>query len=393
MTPELTTDGLKIQTYSEIYDQIADDLRAIYGDEIDLSSNTPDGQRVAIWAKMALDYQSYALASYNSRDPDLARGDALERILKLSGLTVRPATRSTWDIVVTMDRGAVLPAGYTIADETGQAWQLTAPIEVNTGKNVLTFRAVEFGAIKGRTGATFTQTTVALGVQALNAVTPAVEGVDGETAPEVRRRRKSSLQNAASSVLGKIYAALADLAGVTDVAAYENDTDETDANGIPAHAIWCVVEGGSVADIVETMVKNKTGGTPTKGSNVGVYYEEVRRPDGSTFTIPHSMRFDRPVETPVYVKVTATRFDVVEPIDAELISSEIAKAEFLIGDDILASSLYSLAYNAGDGFTLTDMQVSLDGENYTRGRIQPALNGKLTISAENVDVTEAVDNG
>lgn len=393
MTPELTSTGVTIQTYSEIFDEIADKMRAIYGEEIDLSSNTPDGQRVAIMAKMSLDYQSYALSSYNSRDPDLAEGDAMDRILKISGLTVRPATRSTWDITVTMDRGATLPAGYTIADGAGQSWELTTATAVTVGDNIVTFRASDFGAITGTAGDTLTQSTVALGVIDLTAPTDAAEGIDGETPVEVRRRRNNSLQNPAYSVLGKIYAALADLSGVTDVATYENDKDETDENGIPPHSIWCIVEGGSVADIVETMVLNKTGGTPTKGDSVGVYYETVDRPDGSTFTIPHSMRYDRPVDVPVYVNVTATRFDVVDPVDVELIASEISKAEFLIGDDVLASSLYELGYNAGDGFTLTDMQVSLDGVTYTSGRLQPALNGKLHIDPDNVDVTEVVSNG
>lgn len=392
MTPELSSSGVRIQAYSEIFDEIADKMRAIYGEEIDLSSNAPDGQRVAIMAKMSLDYQSFALASYNSRDPDLAEGDALDRILKLSGLTVRPATRSTWDVTVTMDRGATLPAGYTIADSAGQEWTLTTATAVATGANVVTFRAVDFGAISGNAGDTLTQSTVALGVTALNAAIDASGGVDGETPAEVRERRNNSLQNPAYSVLGKMYSSLADLSGVTDVAAYENDTDTVDANGIPGHTIWCIVEGGSVSDIVETMVMNKTAGTGTKGDNVGVYYETVDRPDGSTFTIPHSMRYDRSVEAPVYVKVTATRFDAVDPVDVELIASEIAEMDFLIGDDILASSLYELGYNAGDGFTLTDMQVSLDGDTYTSGRLQPALNGKPSIDPENVDVTEVVSN-
>jgi hypothetical protein len=37
--------------------------------------------------------------------------------------------------------------------------------------------------------------------------------------------------------------------GVTRLAAYENDTNSTDGNGIPAHALSLVVDGGDALAI------------------------------------------------------------------------------------------------------------------------------------------------
>jgi hypothetical protein len=50
MKPEFTVDGISVQTYQEIYDELAASYRLIYGDDINLDADSPDGQRVAIEA-------------------------------------------------------------------------------------------------------------------------------------------------------------------------------------------------------------------------------------------------------------------------------------------------------------------------------------------------------
>ncbi|OQY25514.1 MAG: hypothetical protein B6244_14960 [Candidatus Cloacimonetes bacterium 4572_55] len=66
MSLEFTPDGIKIQTYEEIFDFLAEGYRAIYGVDINLDQDSPDGQRVGIEAKARLDIQTFALALYNS---------------------------------------------------------------------------------------------------------------------------------------------------------------------------------------------------------------------------------------------------------------------------------------------------------------------------------------
>lgn len=391
MRPELTNSGVQIQTFEEIVAELQAAYREIYGQEIDLSSNTPDGQRIGIEAKARLDMQSYGVALYNSLDPDLATGLSQDSIIKISGITRRPATRSTWDIEVTTDRSLTLDAGYTIKDDIGQKWILTTPVSLLAGTTTVTFRAEQFGAVEGFAGATLQQDTIVLGVTALEALGNATVGIDEETPEELRIRRNRSLQNPAYSVIGSLFAKLANLPGVTDVAVYENDTKTDDpATGIEANTIWAVVEGGAQADIVETIVKQKTAGANTKGDEEGTYIETLVRPDGSTFTITHTMRFDREELTPIFVNVTATRKDSDTPIDTALIAQEIANASFNIGDNILATELYRYGYNAGAGFILTDMEISTDDITYTDERIVSALDGKFTISAANVTVTEVI---
>jgi len=188
-----------------------------------------------------------------------------------------------------------------------------------------------------------------------------------------------------------VFTALANLPNVTDVAVYENDTDVTDADGIPAHSLWVVVEGGSVAAIIETITKNKTGGKGMVGSVTGTFSEPVTRPNGTTFTIVHSMTFDRPVDVPILVRLDATRKDAAIPVDEALISQAIAARTFNIGENLLAGDLYRLAFNAGENFIPTNLEISQDGgATYTDGRILSDLNEKFSIDAGDVAVTEII---
>jgi len=389
--PRFTPDGIQVQTFQEIYDELAAGYRVIYGEDINLEPNSPDGQRVAIEAQLVLDSQSFGALEYNQRDPDFALGQSLNSIIKLSGITRRPATRSQVDVTVVTDRPLTLPIDYTVEDDLGQSWSTLAVRTLIAGTTTVTLFAVDFGAIEADADTIVNPVTVVIGDQSVTNPTAATAGIDEETDQELRVRRNRSLETPQSSSTGRMFTALASVPNVTGVAVYENDTDVTDYNGIPAHSLWVVVEGGAVAAIVETMTKNKTGGKGMVGSVTGTFSEPVTRPNGTTFTIVHSMTFDRPVDVPVLVRLDATRKDAANPVDEAIISQAIAARTFNIGENLLAGDLYRLAFNAGESFIPTNLEISRDsGATYTDGRILSDLNEKFSIAAGDVAVTEII---
>ena len=389
--PRFTPDGIQVQTFQEIYDELAAGYRSIYGEDINLDPDSPDGQRVAIEAQLVLDAQSFGALEYNQRDPDFALGQSLNSIIKLAGISRRPATRSQVDVVVTTDRPLTLPPDYAVEDDLGQAWTTLNAIDIPPGETTVTLFAENFGAVEADPATVVNPVTVVIGVLSVMNTLSAVVGIDEETDQELRVRRNRSLETPQSSSTGRMFTALASLTNVTDVAVYENDTDVTDSDGIPAHSLWVVVEGGAVSDIVETMVKNKTGGKGVFGAVTGTFNESVLRPDGSTFVIVHDMTFDRPVFVPVLVRLTATRKDAADPVDEALIAQEIAKRVFVIGENLLANDLYRLVFNAGDNFIPTVLEVSIDaGVSWTDGSVLSAPNEKFTLDAADVTVTEVI---
>jgi len=387
--PKFTPDGIQVQTFQEIYDELAAGYRAIYGEDINLDPDSPDGQRVAIEAQLVLDAQSFGALEYNQRDPDFALGQSLNSLVKLAGITRRPATRSQVDVEVTTDRPLTLPEDYAVEDDLGQAWTTLNATDIIAGETTVTLFAETFGAVEADPATVVNPVTVVIGVLSVTNDLPAVVGIDEETDQELRVRRNRSLETPQSSSTGRLFTALANLPNVTDVVVYENDTDITDADGIPAHSLWVVVEGGAVADIVESMTKNKTGGKGMVGAVTGTFNESVLRPDGSTFVIVHDMTFDRPVFVPVLVRLTATRKDAADPVDEALIAQEIAKRVFVIGENLLANDLYRFVFNAGDNFIPTVLEVSIDaGLSWTDGSVLTAPNEKFSIAPADVTVTE-----
>lgn len=387
MSLTFTPEGLTIQTYEEIYAELAAGYRAIYGADINLDPDSPDGQRVGIEAKARLDMQAFALALYNQFDPDFSAGEMLNKIIKLAGITRRPTSRSQVDVTVTTDRDLTLPSGYAVEDDLGQQWVTTSAEALTTGANTVTLVAEDFGAVEAEAATVTTQATIVIGVVSVTNVAAATVGRDEETDAELRIRRNQSLESPATSTRGGMYAAIGNLTGVTDLQVYENDTDTTDAGGVPAHSLWCVIEGGTVADIVETIVKNKTGGTGLLGTVSGTYDETLIRPDGTEYVLVHTAVFDRPAEVPLYITADVTAVNGAT-LDLDLIKASLAAKTFRIADYVTAGGLYRYAYDAGDDYVITDLLVSDDDLTYTDGRLDPALDEKYTITVANITITD-----
>ena len=389
--PKFTPEGIHVQTFQEIYDELATGYRTIYGEDINLDADSPDGQRVAIETQLVLDSQSFGALLYNQFDPDFSMGQALNSLIKLSGITRRAATRSQVDVTVITDRPLTLPVDYAVEDDLGQSWSTLAVRTLPQGTTTVTLFAENFGAVEADPATVVQPVTVVIGVLSVTNPTAATVGIDEETDQDLRIRRNLSLETPQSSSTGRMFTALTSVPNVTDVAVYENDTSTTDANGIPAHSLWVVVEGGAVADIVESMAKNKTGGKGMVGAVSGNFSEVFTRPNGTTFTIVSSMTFDRPTFVPVLVRLNATFINLSLPIADAAIQQEIASKRFSIGDNLLAADLYQLAFRAGTNFIPTALEISRDGGvTYTDGQLVSDLDEKFIIDAADVTVTEVI---
>lgn len=390
MALEFNSSGLSIQTLQEIINEYSDELKSVYGDNIDLSQNTPDGQRVSIESKARQDLQQGLLSLKNNIDPELSQGAFLDVIIKFAGLTRKAATRSTVDVDITTDRPLTLKDDYTLIDDVGQNWVVTNGISLSTGTTSVKFEASEFGNINAASGTITEQDTIVIGVSGVNNPSAAVAGDDEETDKELRLRRKESFENPAFSTSGSLLSKLFNLDNVTDVKVYENDSDTTDSTkNIAPHTIWAIVENGSNADIFEAIAKEKTGGTGLKGSVTGTFDETITV-GSKEITFTHNVKFDRPSTKDLYINVTATRKNSSDPVDKALIKDELAKKSYSIAEEAFATELYDFGYNAGTNFFLTDLEISDDNITFTDDDLNPGFDGKFTIDTANITVNEVV---
>jgi uncharacterized phage protein gp47/JayE len=389
MKPEFTRDGISVQTFNEIFDELVAGYRAIYGNDITVDPDSPDGQRLAIEAQLQLDLQSFALTTYQQLDPDFASGQSQQRIMKLAGIYIRPATRSQADVTIVTDREiSTLLAGFTVTDTIGQSFITLADTSLSAGSNTITLFSQLFGAIEASPDTITEIATFITGIESVTNPLAATVGIDEETEEAVRIRRNLSLELPTSSGIGRLYRALAEVNNVTDLAIYENDTATTDSRNIPAHSLFVVIEGGSIADITKTMVFNKTGGRPMVGATTGIFVETVVRPDGSTFEYQHEMTFDRPDIVNLHVKLNVRRRVSANTIDIALIKEKIAQKTYNIGVNAIAGEFYNLIFTAGDSFIPFDVEISDDDNTFTDERIEAGLKAKFVVLVANIDVTE-----
>ena len=388
MTLEFTPNGLSVQTYQEVFDELVEAYRDIYGTDVNLDPDSPDGQRVGIEAKVRADMQAFALSLYNQFDPDFSAGAILNMIIKLAGITRQPPSRSQVDVTVTTDRDLTLPEGYAVLDDLNQTWITTSEASLTSGSNTVTLFAQNFGEVEADADTITDPSTIVIGVTSVTNPAAATPGRDEETDEELRIRRNRSVQLPSTSTVGGLFSALADLPGVTDAVVYENDQDTTDTDlDLGPHALWCIVQEGEVAAIIETIAKNKTGGTALKGDVTGTYVEDLIRPNGTIFKVFHEMQFDRPIDSPLYITLDVENKEGVA-VDTVVIEEALVARTFVIAENVDAGSLYSTVYSAGDDFVATNLQISIDDVTYTDGQIESEPDGVFTIDAANITITD-----
>lgn len=402
MTLKLDDNGLQTSTFDEIFTKLDSEYRGIYGQDIITDQESPDGQRIGIESSARYDVESLVSWLYSQIDPDLNNGDMQQVIAKLAGVFLLPASRSQWDLTVNVSRNITLPSGYTIADQNDTEWFLDSDVSLTTGDNAITFLSVLWGSVVGvAAGSSFAQSTPELYVTSISASADATQGREEETEEQFRLRRKASTENPAQSTIGAIYAKLAQLFGVSDIAIYDNSSDIVDViTGasnqdligssepvtIAPHTMWTVIEGGSLDDIGETIAKQRLGNT--KGSVDVSYTDVLQRPDGSSISIVNSHKIDRPTYAPLYVRLTAKLVKAGEGIDGDTIKAKLTKYRFLIGQYVQAGELYPSAYIDRYNYTVSNLEISLDGITWTDERLFSGYDGKFTLDVADITITE-----
>lgn len=384
----INENGLLIDEFSTIYNRLADKFKLIYGQDINLEQNSPDGQLLGIITNEIYDLQTLILHIYNSFDPDLAQGVELNKLLKLIAQTRRASTKSIVDITIVANANVTLSADYTIIDENKNEWVINAETTLISGTNIISFNAVDFGAIEASANTINDVVTVFPEIISVNNALPAEAGRDEESDVLLRKRRNNLLSVNSTSTIAGIYSKLFLLDTVTDAVIYENATDTYDAlKDLNAHTLWCIIDGGSIDEITKIIATDKTIGTDLKGTVSNNYVEIFLKADGTTRALTHIVKFDRPTEIPLYIKLIVSKKIITDIIDMDAIKNKLVEKLYSINEKATATELYAYVYSAGNTFIASNLEVSKD--NITFGNTATNdYDEKFIISAVNIAITE-----
>lgn len=392
MSDILDSNGLTLKSLNDIVSEMETGLKSIYGSDISVSSDSPDGQLIRIFAQACTDLREVIQDVYTSMDPDQAQGTVLDQRVAINGIERNGGTFTVVPVDITVDRSVsligldsssesiVLPEGvYTIKDNAGTQFCLVASTTITAGTHSLSFRAAEIGAVSVSVGTITTAVTTIAGVTDINnASNPTVYGTDEESDTELRLRRSKSIARSSAGYLDSINSAIVAVDGVTDAKIFENSTDVTDADGTTAHSIWAVIEGGETDDIGQALYSSKPAGCGMRGA----VSEVITRPSGQTIT----MNFDRPDPEDLYLRLTLA-FIGGGTVDTAYVKQQIVEnVLYTIGEQASTDTIVCFLKNMDSKYRITDPGVSLDGSTWADVVSVSAPQNKFVLSTARITI-------
>lgn len=396
MPNSLGPDGLVTNTQQELVDFYTTAFRLIYGPDINLSSDTPDGQLMMIFIQSVLDLQDLLTQVYNQFDPDLAIGKVLDQRVAINGIQRQAGTFTTTNVTVVTSQAITLYGtdqntypGYVVADNAGNNWELLESINLPiAGSNVLAFQSVVPGAVLTVPNTITVPITIVLGVVSVNnPTTYTTLGINEESDFDLKIRRQKSVSLSSQGYLQGLLAALENISGVSAAIVYENVTGSTDADGIPSHSIWVIVSGtGAAAQIANAIYTKRNAGCGMKGAQEF----SILQVDGSMFVV----KWDNVEAEDLYIKFTATSLDGVNPpniaaIRSGLVTSFVPGVYEQVNINALAAAVQAIDANTlvtSAGFS------TASGGSYTNTLTPSTKNKQFAVEEANIIILPIIVN-
>jgi len=380
----ITADGFVDKPIETILEEIETAQKAEFGDEFDVSAQSPAGQLNGIFATHIREAWEVMQAIYTAWDPDANTGEAQTQIAALSGTVRAAATKSTVTATVNLDAGVTLAAG-AIASVTGAPTSrfVTTADATNGGgapANVdVAMEAETAGIVVASAGTLTVIETPQTGWNSVTNAADATLGTEVESDEDLRTRRETELRRAGAAAVDAIAADISAVDDVTNVTVFENTTDVTDGDGVPPHAIEAVVLGGAANDIAQAIWDSVAGGIERHGGTSGTAVDD----DGNNQTV----EFTRPTEKRIHVIVEGTKdADYPADGDTQIKNAIVAWGDALgTGTDVIQSLMYALVTGISGVTDVTKLWISIDP-------VHPPVAGvNLTIGARELSTWDTTD--
>lgn len=389
LSATVTAQGISAPAYQTILTTITGYFQQIYGTDAYLDPDSKDGQMVALVALAIHDANNTAIAVYNSFSPSTGMTDALSRNVKINGITRRAATNSTADLTLAGAAGTTITNG-SVKDANGIIWNLPASVTIGPGGTVVaTSICAVAGAVAAVSGAVSKINTPTRGWTSVTNESAATVGSAAETDSELRIRQRQSVALPSLTPFAALDGAVANVSGVTRHKLYENDTGSVDTNGLPAHSVAAIVDGGDVNAIAKVIQGKKGQGVATFGStSVSVQ---------DSWGNPHIIRFSRPATVQVFISIVLKVFPgYTSQVGNDIKTAIAAYVNSLdIGDDLLLSRVYSPAnlgvVSGGESryYDINSLQIGRSAAAVAPANIVTAFNEAVTCTVNNITVTVA----
>lgn len=278
--------------------------QGIFGQDLDLSPQTPQGMMMAAQAIGRDTILKNNAVVANQINPNLAGGVWLDAICALTGMTRVPQAFTQVTCTVAGVDGTVIPQGSKAADANGNQYQAAADITLS-GPTTSQWLAVTAGALSCPAG---TLTNIVDGVLGWETITNPADGIAGyaqQSDASARNLRRQTLALQGSGTAISVSSALWALPNVQSALVLENATSApavVQGVSMVRNSICCIVNGGIDADIGSAIVLKKSGGCSTEFTApiAATTVDVLSSVGGQTMAI----NFCRAAQVPVQIEIT-----------------------------------------------------------------------------------------
>jgi hypothetical protein len=316
--PSFTATGLLTSSEQAILAGVLADWVAAFaagGKSLQSTLTSPQGQLSSTQAYQLANFQAMLAKLIAQVDPLTSSGTFRDALSQIYFLTRQAATYATIaGAIVSGTPGQTLAAGSLAISLTDQSlWQTTQAVtfDATTGNATTTFTAVVAGSAPTCAAGQLKIYQTTQNWFAVTSPNASSAGDDVETDAEFEVRRQDSVQIGGEGTAANVYAALLNVAGVTDAYVYNNGSDASGVFGstnypIPAHSIYVGVTGGANAAIAAAIqAKLDAGCGMSDASGNGTLVTQAIQ-DNVNYVAPYptyNYRWVVPGTTEIYLNV------------------------------------------------------------------------------------------
>ncbi len=384
----LTDAGFRRPTYAELLDALEYKAREQFGSQANLTVRSPLGVFLRIFAWTLNLLFSSLEDVYNSRFVDTAVGSSLYNLGRSIGLRLLGAQKSIGYLTFYGDDGINVPEGY-IAETISGIQYITLRMGIITNGSITLPATAVVPGPEGNTAERTVQiiTNPQSGISSVINEAAFEGGRNTETDDEFRKRYYKSVDFAGGvnieAIIAEVYESVKSVIAVTGE---ENDTDETNADGLPPHSIEIVAYGGLDEDVAKAIYRRKAAGIQTFGN--------ITVPVVMTSGRLYDISFSRPAPVSVWVRITKLStndnfpLDGIEQIKQNIISYIGANTRdgLNIGQPVICIALPTEVLKVS-GVIDFDLQISPDGKVYNWENIEIAAREKAVTDESKVTIT------
>ena len=386
----ITDRGVIVPDFSETRAEVEAVMRSAFGDDIDLSPETPQGVLVTILAEARDSTARNNAQLANQINPDIAGGVFLDALYSLMSAKRRGKTKSIIPSVkLSGVPGTFIPAGSIATTSIGDEFESSKSVILDSkGSAIVDFVAREFGAIEVPPNDLEQIASSVLGWESVSNSEKALVGRESESDIAARRRRRYVLALNSSGVNKSVISRLYEIDEVNSLSFRENFTKSPiveDGVTIKHNSIYVCVDGGTDEQIARAIKASKSLGCNTSGSQS---YELLDEITGQKLTY----YFDRPTEKNLTVRVHVKQSNIdaknlVPKAVQAMVNGDVEGDEGLVVGRSISPFEISAAINFAEPYLfVTKVELSMGDGQWSSDTVNIKINeiARIQPSATNV---------